>query len=179
MKSSTPELKLVDSIDEYQVFQVPGPSGFFTSPGSSLTVASNRAAFDRVTDPDFDPTSTVVVERDGAGPVERADGAAGTVDVTHLGTTAATVVVRRSSPGFVVFNQNHYPGWRATVDGKDVPVERANSTFMAVQVPAGTSTVEFRFEPSSVRIGAIISVIAACSVLAAATASRVRRRDRA
>ena len=52
---------------------------------------------------------------------------------------------------------SRYPGWVATVDGAEQPIERANLLFRAVRVPAGDHVVEFRYEPWSVRLGAIVS----------------------
>jgi hypothetical protein len=176
VNTATPGLELVDSNDGYQIFSVPGPSGFFTSPAATEHVVSNQAAFDRVTDPSFDPSTTVVVEGDGEGSSGRSHRVAGRVEVGHFEPRDASVVVHRTSPGYVVFHQNDYPGWRATVDGERVPIERADSTYMAVKVPSGTSTVRFRFESSSVVIGACVSIAAMLCGLGAFVATRIRGR---
>jgi len=63
--------------------------------------------------------------------------------------------------GFLLLADSFYPGWQATVNGSAVPVMRANYMFRAVEVPAGLARVEFRFAPRSMRIGALISAIAA------------------
>ena len=57
-----------------------------------------------------------------------------------------------------VLSDRWYPGWKASVNGADVPVLRANGVFMAVPVPAGVSDVEFHFTPGSVVLGAAISL---------------------
>jgi Bacterial membrane protein YfhO len=62
------------------------------------------------------------------------------------------------APGFLVLADQYYPGWRATVNGTAVPIHRANQMFRLVEVPAGTSRVEFRYRPSSVAVGAAISM---------------------
>jgi Bacterial membrane protein YfhO len=71
------------------------------------------------------------------------------------------VVVRVSTParGFPHLADQYLPGWRATVNGAPAPILRANYAFRAVEVPAGTSTVEFRYRPVSVLIGAAITAI--------------------
>jgi len=66
-----------------------------------------------------------------------------------------------------VISQLDYPGWTASVDGKPFPVLRADYAFQAIAVPAGRSTVDLRFRPRSLYIGAALSVlgllvIAAC-----------------
>jgi Bacterial membrane protein YfhO len=67
-------------------------------------------------------------------------------------------------PGRLILNDTWYPGWKATVDGRSVPIEHANVAFRAVQVPAGKHLVEFTYRPSSVRIGEVVSVLAALAI---------------
>jgi hypothetical protein len=65
---------------------------------------------------------------------------------------------------FLFLNDAYYPGWRATVNGEDTPIYRANVMFRAVRVPAGESTVIFEFVPSlwywSMAFGAVMWVVA-------------------
>ena len=70
------------------------------------------------------------------------------------------VVIDVDAParGFLVLADQYYPGWRATVNGAAVPTHRANQMFRLIEVPAGTSRVEFRYRPTSVAVGAAISL---------------------
>ena len=52
-----------------------------------------------------------------------------------------------AAAGFVVLNDIWHPWWRATVDGVDAEILKANVLFRAVQVPAGTHKVRFSFKP--------------------------------
>lgn len=52
-----------------------------------------------------------------------------------------------ATPGWLVLSELDFPGWRASVDGADLPIHRANGMFRAVCVPAGEHVVEFRFHP--------------------------------
>ena len=51
-----------------------------------------------------------------------------------------------------------YPGWQATVDGRTVPIKKANFMFQSIIVPAGTHKVEFNFLPQSFYNGAYTSL---------------------
>jgi len=61
--------------------------------------------------------------------------------------------------GWFVWSEVWYPGWRAYVDGEEVPILRANYLFRAVRVNAGVHEVLFVYRPMSFYWGAIISII--------------------
>jgi uncharacterized membrane protein YfhO len=51
----------------------------------------------------------------------------------------------------------YYPqGWSATVNGLQTPIVNVNYVLRGLQVPAGNSTVEFRFEPEVIAQGTAI-----------------------
>jgi hypothetical protein len=81
--------------------------------------------------------------------------------------------VRASAPGWLCVSDAIFPGWRADVDGVETPIEPAFFGMRAVRVPAGTSTVTFRYEPASVRWGVVMSAVGVLAVGMAA----VRRRQ--
>lgn len=73
------------------------------------------------------------------------------------------LVYEYSSPNdaIAVFSEVYYDkGWKAFVDGKELPILRANYVLRALQLPGGNHTVEFKFEPASYKVGEIISLIA-------------------
>ena len=65
-----------------------------------------------------------------------------------------TYRVQTTTPAFAVFSEMHYPkGWKATLDGKPVPIINVNYVLRGVQVPANASVIEFRFEPEVIKQG--------------------------
>ncbi|MBI5363778.1 MAG: YfhO family protein [Planctomycetes bacterium] len=75
--------------------------------------------------------------------------------------------VNRLWPTYVVIAQAWYPGWKAYVNGAQVPVWRANYAFDAIAAPAGRSKIEFVYAPDSLRAGAWIGVVSAMAGLGA------------
>jgi len=62
--------------------------------------------------------------------------------------------------GFVTFNESCVPGWHAWVDRKPEPILRAYGLFMAVPLAeSGLHQIDFRYEPTSFRLGAFISLL--------------------
>lgn len=57
--------------------------------------------------------------------------------------------------------------WRASVDGADVPLRRAEGAFVAIDVPQGAGGVELTYVPRGVFLGLIASVLAVIAALVA------------
>ena len=59
-----------------------------------------------------------------------------------------------------VFSDIYYPaGWKAFVDGEEVEIKRVNYILRALMVPNGEHTIEFRFEPGSVKTANTLAII--------------------
>ena len=55
--------------------------------------------------------------------------------------------------------QVHYPGWKASVDGRLIPIQNNREVFRRIVVPKGEHTVEFRFDSESFKNGCLISAV--------------------
>lgn len=71
-----------------------------------------------------------------------------------------------TAPGWLVISEVWYPGWKAAVDGKAVPILRANYLFQAVRVLPGQRRLILTYRPVSFFGGAALS-LAALGLLAA------------
>ncbi len=93
--------------------------------------------------PTMDFTSTVLLETarptPGRGP--------GSVRIVSYHNTEIQLATDSPDGGWVVLNDIWQPWWFADVDGKDVPVLKANVLFRAVEVSPGRHTVTYRFRP--------------------------------
>ena len=82
------------------------------------------------------------------------------VRITAYQPNKLTYEVNSSKGGVVVFSENYYPEWTATVDGQDVPVGRVNYILRAIQVKPGKHTVVLSFYPKSVSATETIAYVA-------------------
>jgi len=146
-----------------------------------IRVASDARALDVLTDPHFDPSTSAVVEAPAAAfhvsgkPSHFIGGNLQVADSTYI---RANIGVPNDS--LVVASMTNYPGWQAYVDGKRTQIVRANYLFRGVAVSPGVHTLEFRYEPDSLKAGTIVSAfaLALSLVLIAFEIARYRRDHR-
>ena len=78
--------------------------------------------------------------------------------VHRLSNNMVRVDADLALPGLLVLTDTYYPGWRATIDGKPVPLVHANYLFKAVPVAEGKHQVTFVYFPDSFRWGAVLAL---------------------
>jgi hypothetical protein len=130
-----------------------------------VEVVPGDAAIGRVLDADFDPRGTVVLEQPLPQGIEVEAGATGTVEWLNREVDRFTLRVVADRPGLLVVLDNHYPAWRAAINGHATTIYRANHTFRAVAVPAGEHTVSFHYAPQALRTGVITSLLVLTALL--------------
>ncbi|MGH9391800.1 MAG: YfhO family protein, partial [Vicinamibacteria bacterium] len=68
-----------------------------------------------------------------------------------------TLLIDAPRAGMLYCSVSRFPGWRGRVNGRPAGIVPANYGFSAVEVPAGRSTVEFRYWPPGLTLGLAIS----------------------
>jgi len=67
--------------------------------------------------------------------------------------------VRTNKGGVVVFSEIYYPGWTATIDGKEAELGRVNYVLRALSVPEGEHEVVLSFFPKSIDMTETIAYV--------------------
>jgi hypothetical protein len=136
---------------------VAGTSIFSTSPLETLS---------QMATPAFDASENVLLAVDpGASPAVQGSGHAGRVEVTERQPNRVTLTAHLSRPGYVVLLDRFDSNWHARIDGREVPVLRANQLFRAVYAPVGAHTLRFYYRQSGLLAGVVISALT-CLLLA-------------
>ncbi len=113
----------------------------------------------------IDPAVTAVVDKRFMREVEslHADSSS-VVELTDWRANRLTYKASTSSDALAVFSEIYYPrGWRATIDGAEVPVMRADYILRALEVPAGEHEIVFSF--AAPHFGLLKGVTAASSAI--------------
>lgn len=109
--------------------------------------------------PGFDFRTTVALAAPLPAGVAIQPDPKGQVAWTARGANESTIGVATDRPALLVVTDNYYDAWHAEVDGRPVPILRADYTFRAVPIPAGTHRVRFWFHSSLLSTSATISVV--------------------
>lgn len=113
----------------------------------------------------IDPAVTAVVDKRFMREAEslHADSSS-VVELTDWRANRLTYKASTSSDALAVFSEIYYPrGWRATIDGAEVPVMRADYILRALEVPAGEHEIVFSF--AAPHFGLLKGVTAASSAI--------------
>lgn len=84
----------------------------------------------------------------------------GSVNIDLYSANRVSVRVNTETSAFLVLSDTYYPGWKATIDGKETKIYRTNYAFRGIRVPKGNHVIVFFYDPMSVQIGVIGSGIA-------------------
>jgi len=138
----------------------------------SYVASSTEDAESHIASETFDPMREAVFEEAPPGPAPEPPAAAGAPEpsweaaITSYDLNVIRLRVSTGAAGYLILSEVWYPGWRASVDGADAPVLKADWCLRAVPLAAGTHEVTVEFTPSSFRTGSWISGISLVLALA-------------
>ncbi len=160
-----------------RVLDAPGPLSVYENPDplprawlvtNTQIVEGEAAALAALQSPEFDPRQTAILTTDRRP--QTADRAIPNpqylIANIHTTPTVLSLSVVSPTPATLVLSEIWYPGWRATVNGVETPVLRANYALRAVPVPAGDSTVTLTFAPTSWGWGLALGIVGLLGVMA-------------
>lgn len=179
------QFKLVFDKPDVRIYQYSGALPRLAIYTNTTLAASDADALRDITAATFDPTREAVITADSNTAREvsaqlghvRSAVASGTLDTYESQFVRGAVDAR--VPSLVVLNDTAYPGWVASVDGRETPIVTTNYMFRGIVVPAGRHVVEFRYRPNSFRTGLLITFVSLLICAGLLVASSLTRRRRA
>lgn len=126
----------------------------------------------RLVQPDFDPRQTVLFEAQNGNikPAKPIPSIADretkwSVDMVVYEPNRISVSAELSNSGWLFFSEIYYPGWKAFVDGHSAPLLRGNYIFRVVPVPRGSHRVTLVFDPFTVKLGTVVTLLTLSTLL--------------
>ncbi|MCH5334958.1 MAG: hypothetical protein J1D86_04025 [Alistipes sp.] len=106
--------------------------------------------------------------------VDGDDFGSGTIALTEYSPAYLRYEYEADAPALAIFSEIYYDkGWRAFVDGREAPYIRADYILRAMELPAGSHIVEWRFRSPSWRAVEGVTLVCSLAVLAAAAAALI------
>lgn len=90
------------------------------------------------------------------------------VDVSEIEISSWTpnhIELIVQGPGRLILSEVDYPGWHVDIDDDSVELQRAYNLLRSVEIPDGQHNVCFSYNPLSVRLGVMLSILTLLSVL--------------
>ena len=138
-------------------------------------IADEEAILKRMRDPQFNPAAAVILESAPGITMTSGDSPIGMCQVHKYENGGLDVDTNTTRNGYLVLSEVYYPGWRATIDGREVPVERADYLITALPLPAGKHHVTYRYDPISFKVGAACTAAACAAAIVMLVAARKRK----
>jgi hypothetical protein len=91
-----------------------------------------------------------------------------------LGWEPGWLKVRAEGEGILVIAENHYPGWTARQQGRELDVVEADTLFMAISPGAEGGEVKLRFQPTGWYFGLALSILSLGVIVVGLWLSRPR-----
>ncbi len=143
-----------------KIFENPRAFPRVWSVHGSVEAHDRKQARAMLADPAFDARNVVFMMGEKAPPMQVCSG--DEVWMPRHRPNSLTIRAAMNCRGMVILTDSWYPGWEAAVDGRPARIEQAYGAFRGVMLDAGDHTIEMRYRPWSVFLGAAISAAAAC-----------------
>lgn len=171
-------LNLKYRVANRRLIEIPGalPRAFLVE--KALYVPAPRV-LETMAKEDFDPRSVVVFESKQPRFESPADGGAefrGDCRITDYDYEHISLNAWCNRACYLVLSEIAYPGWRARVDGKRVPIRRGDYLFRVIALDKGEHRIAMDFVSQPFRIGLGISVVTLIASFAALLWGSGRRR---
>jgi hypothetical protein len=126
--------------------------------GAAIVAISPFETLRRMADPEFDALGNVILAAEpGSAPAVQSPGPAGQVEITERRPSEVRLDANLTRPGYVVLLDRYDANWHAELDGREVPVLRANQIFRAVYAEPGRHVILFRYRQQGLAAGLFLS----------------------
>lgn len=132
---------------------------------NALIVPDYKDHVQYLKNPGFNPTKVIVLEKDSGDHIRTLSKEQENTEIKDqveiIKYTPNRIELKSSSPvnTYLLMSEFFYPGWKAYVDGKKVPILRADYLLRAVPLVRGDHSIIFVYRPMSYMFGLILTFL--------------------
>jgi uncharacterized membrane protein YfhO len=114
----------------------------------------------------FNLRTDILVENNAFSKNQLKDiGKPATLKLVNYSPNNVTFSTSSKTSQILFLSDTFYPGWKATIDGADTPIIKANYSFRAIAIPKGIHIIKFSYMPVSFLAGVLISLISLATLI--------------
>ncbi|MDP2649863.1 MAG: YfhO family protein [bacterium] len=157
------QFSLIYKDDKYEFYQNNNvfPHAFLV--GEYRVIKDEKQILKTIFSSDFNLRHEIVLEDDPK--IVKTSGDIGSAKIVNYLANDIEISVDSKANGLLFLAESYNKGWKASVDGKNVPILRANYTFRAIGVEAGKHSVRFWYDPWSFKLGVYLAIGGAIGIL--------------
>ena len=80
-------------------------------------------------------------------------------EIVHWEDLSISLRTNETHPAFLVLQKTYLPGWKALVNGRPLPMIRAQGVLCGLALPKGPCDIELRFNPTALRLAFFLSLL--------------------
>lgn len=142
----------------YRLVEIDGAQPRASVVPSWLVVDDGTSALDAVLAPGFDAAEVAVLASE-PGPIQSAAGPAGSATYQEVSPEDVRIRAEAAVPSILVVRNAWDDGWSATLDGRAVPVLRADAFLQGIAIPAGSHDVRLTYREPAIGRGLALSAL--------------------
>lgn len=129
---------------------------------NALLIKDKKERINIINSSSFDAKKYVIIEEDLDVPLNN-KGEFKEATITYYSPNKIIVEINMDHQGFLVLSEMWYPDWNAYENGNKLELLKVNQLFRGVYLTEGKHMIKFKFEPVSITLGLIVSLLAILS----------------
>ncbi len=97
------------------------------------------------------------------------------VEILNYSPDEISIEANLKHEGYLVLSDTYYPGWKASVDGKETKIYIGNYALRAIHLGKGNHKIQFYYRPASFKAGILVSLSGVLILLASFTLARSKK----
>ena len=124
----------------------------------TIVTADEKDSLQEIKKSSFDSHTVAIVEDKGLKALNGSASASENdeVSLSRPDVNSLSIDVKTESPGVLVVTEQYFPGWHALVDGKEVPILRANLMFRGIALEPGAHKIFMYYRPTYLTVSLVL-----------------------